>query len=133
MANAQVDFYGDDRVRFLVESEAQRWLRHAVISLQSDATRSIANKGRLIRKTKTGREVRAPSQPGQPPHRVTGRLASSVGHLIEPDGLAGIVGTNVVYGRYLELGTHKMAARPWLRPAVDRLKMRAEELFRRVL
>lgn len=30
------------------------------------------------------------------------------------------VGTNIKYGKHLELGTRKMAARPYLRPALDR-------------
>jgi len=31
----------------------------------------------------------------------------------------GIVGTEVIYGRFLEDGTRKMKARPFLRPAVE--------------
>lgn len=57
-----------------------------------------------------------PSRPGQPPHKQTGHLQSSIAWEIE--GLVARVGTSVLYGRHLELGTSKMAARPWLRRAL---------------
>jgi hypothetical protein len=57
-----------------------------------------------------------PSRPGEPPHLQTGRLRASVSHAVRD--LVGRVGTNVRYGRDLELGTRRMAARPWLRRAL---------------
>ena len=59
-----------------------------------------------------------PSKPGEPPRKRTGTLQKSVAHAIrvEPDAVVARVGTAVRYGYYLEFGTRKMAARPWLRP-----------------
>ena len=54
-----------------------------------------------------------PSRPGQPPHKQTGRLRASIAWEMVGDDKAR-VGTNVKYGRYLELGTRRMAVRPWL-------------------
>ena len=73
------------------------------------------------RTTRTGRKIRKGSLvygaqrslPGEPPRKQTGRLQSSVAH--ERSGMVARVGTNVIYGRWLELGTTHMAARPWLR------------------
>lgn len=50
----------------------------------------------------------------------TGRLRASITRAIEHDaqGLVGIVGTNVEYAPYVELGTRRMRARPFLRPAL---------------
>lgn len=61
-----------------------------------------------------------PSKPGEPPAVDTGRLRSSITHdvKVEGDEVIGLVGTATEYGLYLELGTNKMAARPFLRPAV---------------
>lgn len=65
------------------------------------------------------------SAPGAPPAMETGKLLGSVGHRIGTDGTVyGIVGTPEMYGRYLELGTHRedgtvgLLPRPWLRPAL---------------
>ena len=49
--------------------------------------------------------------------RRSGRLARRVTVKITPDGLAATVGTELDYGTFLEFGTRRMAARPWLRPA----------------
>ena len=71
-----------------------------------------------------------PSAPSEPPKRVTGTLRSSIAQDVRADGsdVVARIGTNVPYGRYLEQGTRKMAARPYLRPALQH----AQE-FRRIL
>jgi len=45
----------------------------------------------------------------------TGRLRDSI--QFRSDTTAAIVGTDVPYGKYVELGTSKMAAQPYLQPA----------------
>ena len=44
----------------------------------------------------------------------TGRLRNSLSHAV--DGNAAIIGTNVEYAPYVELGTSRMSAQPYLRP-----------------
>lgn len=46
----------------------------------------------------------------------TGRLRASISHA--SDDSSAYIGTNVEYAPYVELGTHKMAARPFLRNAI---------------
>ena len=46
----------------------------------------------------------------------TGRLRNSISWAVLDDSV--YIGTNVEYAPYVELGTSKMAARPYLRPAV---------------
>lgn len=62
----------------------------------------------------------SPSAPGEPPAVVTGTLKASIAHRVEDeDGqTVGIVGTGVEYARPLEFGTSRMAARPFLYPAL---------------
>lgn len=55
---------------------------------------------------------RKAKQPGVCP-RKTGHLARSITHDVK--GNTGVVGTNVEYAPHVELGTVKMAARPYLR------------------
>ena len=45
----------------------------------------------------------------------TGRLRNSISHEVVGD--TAVIGTNVEYASYVELGTSKMKARPYLRPA----------------
>ena len=60
-------------------------------------------------------DVRDAAQRNLP--RRSGQLARRVTVEIAPNGLTATVGTNLTYGTFLELGTRRMAARPWLRPA----------------
>lgn len=58
------------------------------------------------------------SRPGNPPYLQTGLLRSSIGWEFVEGGpgnlVAGRVGTALQYGLYLEKGTRKMAARPYI-------------------
>lgn len=46
----------------------------------------------------------------------TGRLRNSISWAVRDDSV--YIGTNVKYAPYVELGTSRMAERPYLRPAV---------------
>jgi len=61
------------------------------------------------------------STPGQPPHKRTARLQTSISWRLGEDeeGLYADIGTAVEYGVYLEFGTDRMAARPFMRPALQ--------------
>jgi hypothetical protein len=103
-----------------IEAGIKRNLEAACITVENHAKKllSIAGtgtvgrdvKGKFKLKRKYGYER---SKPGEPPRKQKGHLRRSVAH--EVIGLIGRVGTNYEVGRWLELGTSRMAARPWLR------------------
>ncbi len=47
----------------------------------------------------------------------TGRLRNSITHTNDDD--SAYIGTNVEYAAYVELGTFRMKARPYLKPAAE--------------
>lgn len=51
----------------------------------------------------------------------TGRLRSSIAHDLARDarGLLAMIGTNVSYGPFVEFGTSRARAQPFLRPALS--------------
>ncbi|MBO8173498.1 MAG: HK97 gp10 family phage protein [Bacillaceae bacterium] len=53
----------------------------------------------------------------------TGRLRASI-HTGRHGPLERYVGTNVEYAPYVEFGTRRMSAKPYLRPAVKKVVMR---------
>ena len=57
----------------------------------------------------------------------TGRLRNSISHAVEGDAV--YIGTNVEYAPYVELGTSKMRARPFLGPAAENHGQEYKELF----
>ena len=61
------------------------------------------------------------SRPGEPPRKQTGHLRRSITHETDRANLVARVGTNLSYARALELGTGRMAARPFLRSTMTRV------------
>lgn len=49
----------------------------------------------------------------------TGNLRNSITHVVDESGEAAYIGTNVEYGPYVELGTVKQNAQPFLHPAAS--------------
>lgn len=76
------------------------------------------------------------SAPGQPPNTDTGILVNSIyvnTKAGENGGQAAIVGTDLLYGKYLELGTRAILPRPWLLPAFESTRDENSKAFRRAL
>jgi len=75
-----------------------------------------------------------PSVPGSAPAVDYGTLRQSITHDVDQEGaqVVGRVGSTITdppYGAYLEYGTSKMAARPWLRPAIEKNKDKIKGLL----
>lgn len=103
-----------------------------VQSLENVATQRMWQATQLVRNQvletlsgeRTGRRYRVPgtqvyytaSAPGEAPAVRTGHLRQNIKTEVVADGrtVRGRVGTDVEYGAHLELGTSKMAPRPWL-------------------
>ena len=49
----------------------------------------------------------------------TGRLRNSITHEVDMNEQAAIIGSNVEYAAYVELGTSRQHAQPYLRPACE--------------
>ena len=70
-----------------------------------------------------------PSAPGEPPRKQTGGLLASIRHEVDPTSLEILVIADHPAAFYLEYGTQRMAARPFLRPAVVSFSGRAAQLI----
>lgn len=69
-----------------------------------------------------------PSAPGEPPNRDTGVLQAHIENRMVSD-LEAEVSSNAPYAAPLEFGTSKMAARPYMRPARDKVAPEMQRLF----
>ena len=107
-----VKWYGGTVIPKIKGRVADR-LDLAASEVQSTAKRGLDRKQPTVG---TGLKMRglAPSREGEYPKRVTGHLLGNVYRSLDRPNLVARVGTNVKYGRYLELGTRKMGRRPWL-------------------
>ncbi len=106
---------------------------------------TLQGTGAASKRTKSGKKHRA-SAPGEPPAIDTGILRASMIHTVQKTALEVIgkvgtdiehiaakapAGTDVNYGLYLELGTSKMAPRPYLRPALIATKKKVLNIFKK--
>ena len=62
------------------------------------------------------------------PRVQTGRLRASITHELDNDSVK--IGTNVIYGKYLEFGTSRMPPYPWLFPAVEMKRREIIEILK---
>lgn len=85
-------------------------------------------KGALAKRLGKEQVIRS-SEPGEPPRYRTRDLLNSIQSTFEGPALVR-VGTHLLYGLWLELGTIKMKPRPWLRAG---LVIMREELARIII
>jgi len=120
------------------------WLGKKVGSEVVAQTGTVLTKGaimvtnqikKLMREPKSGtrykgkRRITRSSAPGEAPAVQTGRLRASI-HYKAPDPLTRLIGTNLDYGYWLEIGTSKMAARPFLRPAFKQVSPKIVKMLK---
>lgn len=68
-----------------------------------------------------------PSRPGEPPNQDTGVLGNNI-ETVQKAPLLVEVSSNAPYSAALEFGTSKMAARPFMQPAADKIRPEATDL-----
>ncbi len=109
-------------VKAKIESGIQRNLTRAALFVVREVKQSLTKAGPT--KTRPGTPA---SKPGEPPHKRTGDLGRSITHEVTKNTAR--VGSNKKYAKPLELGTHKMAARPYLRPAVNKNRREIKKIL----
>jgi len=108
----------DDAINRALEAIGMQVENYAKMELEKPKEHASAPKGKDI--------IR--------PNVDTGRLVNSITHQVSPQEQAVYVGTNVEYAPYVELGTQKTRAYPFLKSAVtehiDELKSLAEDALK---
>lgn len=102
-------------------NEVDKALFHAGELIQTEAQISIT-RGAVSGKN------HVPSAPGQPPNQDTGVLAGNI-ETTRAGKLRVRVTSKAGYSSALEFGTSKMAARPFMRPARDKMRPQVEKLI----
>lgn len=118
-ANVRIEL--DDRnVVERILGVTERKMKFAAGVVESTAER-LLSVPQPLHVTSSGRIVGLnPSRPGEPPKVVYGNLRKSIRSKVTRSGLqvTALIGSNLPYARPLELGTNRMAARPFMRPAL---------------
>jgi hypothetical protein len=136
-----------ETVKSLQDVAAQRMLG-AVILVKNATVETLTGQrhGRMYKVPTTGRgrigEGRSKagtgvwyraSAPGEAPAVRLDALRGSVDYKVHGEGktIMGDVGTRLPYGKYLEYGTLRMSARPWLRKTFEACTEQIVALWRR--
>lgn len=101
----------------------QHKFRAKAEKLDSDTKKAVNSCAlKVERDIKANMTPDGPSAPGEAPAVDTGRLRASITHRVEKESgeVVGYVGTNVEYAPWLEFGTTRMKARPFMMPAIER-------------
>ncbi|MEI5687743.1 HK97-gp10 family putative phage morphogenesis protein [Sphingomonas kyungheensis] len=77
---------------------------------------------------KGGKHQHVPSLPGQPPNEEFGGLRGNI-ETIQEEPFKVIVSSNAEYSQHLEFGTSKMAARPFMGPAINQPRDEVSKLI----
>lgn len=63
----------------------------------------------------------------------TGWLRNSITHIVDEGGKCAVIGTNVEYAPYVELGTRHQKPQPYLKPAAEDHESTYRSIFRKHL
>ena len=115
----------DKRLKAIRSPRAQKLLC-AALKEAGDLVGTYAQK--LITTGAVSGKEHVPSRPGEPPQNDSGVLANNI-EVTQPELDEVVVSSNAPYATELEMGTSKMAARPYFRPARDAKKREARKRF----
>lgn len=145
MAVNDVKWYGKEFMVLATKANIKA-METAGALVERETKKALSHKG-SYRAYKKGNKIHFSSSPGDTPALDTGILRNSISHIVKFFGgmITGRVGpdidviaakseagTDLDYGLYLELGTSKMAARPFLRPTLRKMRKQINDIFKRV-
>lgn len=120
-------------------AEVGKAVRRGAQAIADRAADSITEQtpgGRAYRSKGDKTKIHFASPPGSPPNADTGELDTGISHddeLRGPEVYRSTAGAKAPYAIPLELGSSKMAPRPFMGPAFDEVKPEVEASIRRAI
>lgn len=102
-------------------AELDRECHSTAVAVEAEAKQLIQSSPASGRVYKHGNVLHRASAPGEPPATDTGNLVNS-GYTGQIEKAQYETGFTAAYAQALEFGTERMMARPYLRPAVEKLR-----------
>lgn len=125
MADIELDLSGIENLLRATPTKGGRWLTAFAESIVTDIKLSM-NTSPPGKTYKRGKVSHVASQEGFPPNVDIGTLRASI-YQENTGSFERTINAGTEYAEYLEDGTEKMGARPFMQPAIDRAKGRIEE------
>ena len=112
--------------------ELDKVCHSTALAVESEAKQLIQDSPASGRIYKHGKVIHHASAPGEPPATDTGNLVNS-GYTGRIEKAQYEAGFTALYAQALEFGAGRMSARPYLRPAVEKLRETFNRMVRKVL
>jgi len=123
---SQVSKAYERKVQQIIAASAQMVRNTAVTSIQEHGSSGITYEKYNPRRTHTA------SSDGNPPNTDTGYLANNIFEVIDGDKMGASVESRAEYSEFLEFGTSKMDARPFMQPALEENRPKIRRMFKRL-
>lgn len=101
-------------------------LNAVALMAMGEAQKSILRGKKTGRIYKRGKKTHQASAPGEAPANDLGFLASKISVEVDYAETSAVLRSSAPYSVHLEYGTRKMTARPFFRPAVEKIKPQAK-------
>ena len=123
-----------DKVKQQYASNAKQLVGIAAGLVRATAVTSILQgaKSGVVYEKYEPRRTHTASAAGEPPASDTGRLASNIFIKMDTDRLGADVESRAGYSEFLEFGTTKMAARPFMHPAAEENRPKIRRLVQQM-
>jgi HK97 gp10 family phage protein len=108
----------------------EKIIKDAVNLIRTEAIFGIQHTPRTGKSYKRGKKTHIASSPGNPPAVDTGRLRNSINYFLT-DRYTGEVRASTKYAAALEFGTVRMAARPFMQPALEKSRIKILDLAKK--
>lgn len=108
----------------LIEQRTKQVIQRATFHVRNTVVDSIMRESKTGRTYKRGSVTHQASAEGEAPASNTGFLVNNVYQQITKNGLTGIVESRAGYSAFLEYGTQKMGARPYMFPALEKTRQK---------
>ena len=137
MARVSINIIRKSRIKQVIkdyEGDARALIGRAGNLVRNTAIQSIQSggSGEVYEKYNPRRTHKA-SAAGQPPATDTGFLASNIFLDIDSNGLGADIESRADYSLFLEFGTSKMAARPFMQPALEENRPKISRLAKQMI
>lgn len=115
-----------NQVKAIVKAGGQMVMNEAKQSIHS-----LSSGGETYEKYNP-RRTHTASPAGKPPNTDTGYLANNIFLVVDADGMGASVESRAEYSEYLEFGTSKMDARPFMQPALEANRRKIIQMYARL-
>jgi phage gpG-like protein len=116
-------------IKVTLDKRVLEQIRRSTPQKVGNAVRAAALEGeRYVKQSFTT----SPSSPGEPPGIDTGALRASI-HVETVNANTRAIATSTDYAAYLEFGTSRMSARPYMMPMAIWLQGQLEDIFRGIV